>query len=175
MRLDMIRTRLFFALVLALPAVAAAAPGAAMDAGDQQALHDYELTPAKIEKLTKIGVRMGEYVKVHPEARHSDMMKGKSIEDSVNAIQARPEVMAMLKSEGLSPRDFMLGTLSMMQAGMMAQIRAHNPSVQLPDTVSSKNLDLVASHPDLTKKWMDAWEIGKARPRPVKTPPPAAQ
>jgi hypothetical protein len=175
MRLDMLRTRLFFALALALPAVAAAAPGASLDSGDQQALHDYELTPARIEKLTKIGVRMGEYVKAHPEARHSDIMKGKTLDDSVKAIQAKPEVMAMLKSEGVSPRDFMLGTLSLMQAGMLVQMRNQYPGAAMPDNTNPKNLELVASHPELTKKWMEAWEIGKARPRPAQTPPPAAQ
>jgi hypothetical protein len=165
MRIEMIRTQLLLALAFALPAVAAG-PGALMDQGDQQALHDYGLTPAKIEKLTKIGVKMGAYIKVHPEARHSDIMKGNTLDDSVKAIQAKPEIMTMLKSEGVSPRDFMLGTLSMMQAGMLVRMRAQYPDAKMPDNTNPKNLDLVAKHPDLTQKWMAAWEIGKPRARP---------
>jgi hypothetical protein len=165
----MIPPLLLLSLVLAFPALAADSSASADNPADEQALRDYQLSVGKVEKLCRVGERMREYVKTHPEEKHSDIMKGKTLDDSVKAIEARPEVMAMLKAAGVTPREFMLGTLTMMQATMMVSMRAQYPEAKTPDNINPNNVELVQRHPELSRKWAAAWEIGMHR-RPGQRP-----
>ena len=154
-------------LVLSLPALAA---GGKLDADDERALRDYQLTTGTMEKLVKVGERMRDYVKEHPEARNGGFMKGNKIDDSVQALQGKPFMMQMLNAEKLAPRDFMLGTLTMMQSGMLLQLRAQYPDSPMPDNVNTSNLALVSKHAELMQKWRAAWEIGARKVRVPNVP-----
>jgi hypothetical protein len=148
---------LLLLIALALPVAAAGK----MDPDDERALRAYELTTGKIEKLVKIGDRMRDYVKVHPEARRGGgFLKGDRLDDRLQALESTPYMMEMLNAEKITPRDFMLGTLTLLQTGMLMQIRAQHPDSPVPDDVNQKNLELISKHADLMQKWRTAWQIG---------------
>src|ERR1700760_4450319 len=99
-------------LALALPAAARGK----LDATDETLLFDYALTAGKIEKLVKIAERMRGYVKAHPEAKQDGFMKGDTIDQRIRTVKSSPGVMELLKSQGVEPRELVLGMLTMMQA-----------------------------------------------------------
>jgi hypothetical protein len=171
----MIHTLLSIALALSLPAVAAEPVPAGMDAKDEQALRDYEITAGKLDKLTDVGRKMGEYVKAHPEARQGNVLKGGGIDASVKGIESQPELVSILKAEGVAPREFVLATMSMMQAHMISSIRARYPDTKMPDNVNPKNVEFVEKHPDLKQKWLAAWQVGAPRAHPIQPGKAAGQ
>jgi hypothetical protein len=147
---------LLFAAVLAAAQISAA---------DQQALHDYDLTAAKIDKLMTVGTKMREYAAAHPEVRQQgDFMRGKDLGESIKSVEAKPELVAMMKEQGVTPRDFVLGTMSLFSAAMWAQMSKQYPDAKMPPEINPNNVKLLQDHPEVMQKWEQAWsEKGRSR------------
>jgi hypothetical protein len=152
----MVKTSLLFVLAFALPTLAAGHAASHLDASDEKAMREYDLTPAKVDKLAKAATRIREYGKTHPDV--GETTSGKTIDESVKKLDAYPEVVSMLKSEGLTSREFMVGMMSMMQAGMWTSMSAQYPNAKMPDDINPKNVELLRKHPELMKKWQTAFE-----------------
>ena len=155
-----------------LAAVLAAAPSFAqphsrMSPKDQQALHDYDLTAGKIDKLMAVGARMRAYAQAHPEVReHGDFMRGKDLDESVKSIEAKPELVSLMKSEGVAPREFVLGMMSVVTAGMWAAMSKQYPDAKMPPDINPRNVKLMQEHPELMQKWESAWSEKRGRGGP---------
>ena len=129
-----------------------------MSAADQKALHDYDLSESKIDKLMNVGQKMRAYSKEHPEVREQkDFMHGKDLDESIKSIEAKPEFVKMLESEGVTPRDFVLGTMSLFTSAMWAQMSRQYPDAKTPEEVNPKNVKLLQDHPEIMQKWQQAW------------------
>jgi hypothetical protein len=155
--------RLFLAALLAaMPLFAQPGPRSRMSPKDQQALHDYDLTTGKIDKLMAVGKKMREYAAAHPEVeKRGDFMRGGSLDDMVKHIEAQPDLVKLMKSEGVSPREFALGMMSVMSGGMWAEMSKSYPQAQMPPEINPKNVKLFQDHPELMQKWEQAWSQGR--------------
>jgi hypothetical protein len=157
------RTGLFLALSLSLSALAqqASRPHKHMPSlspEDQAAIRNTDLTSARIEKILKAGVRMRDYVKAHPEVRQNDFMEGRTLDQSVKFVESKPEMVAIMKAEGVTPREWLLGVMAFNNAAMWSEISKRSPNQPTPPMVNPKNVALLQAHPELVQKWMDAWE-----------------
>ena len=145
-------------LIAALPLSALAQPHSRLSPKDQEALRSYELTSGKIDKLMAVGKKMREYAQAHPEVKKKgDFMRGKDLDESVQSVESHPELVSLMKSEGVAPREFVLGMMSLMTAGMWAEMSKSYPSAQMPPEVNPKNVKLLQEHPEILKKWEQAW------------------
>jgi hypothetical protein len=158
------------AALLALPA---AAQGPRFSPQDMKALHDYELTQGKVDKLLVVGQKMRAYAEKHPEVRQQgDLMRGKTLDESVKSMEAKPELVSMMKAEGVTPREFVLGMMSMVSAGMWAAMSQRYPDAKMPEEINPKNVTLLQSHPEIMQKWEQTWsDPGRARHMPRKPDP----
>ncbi|MGZ6142015.1 MAG: hypothetical protein ACXWLM_01695 [Myxococcales bacterium] len=149
--------RLMMAALLAAMPVSAQ-PHSRMSPKDQQALRDYDLTAGKIDKLMAVGEKMRAYAKAHPDVeKRGDFMRGKDLDESVKSIESKPELVSLMKSEGVAPRDFVVGMMSVVTAGMWAEMSKQYPSAQMPPEINPKNVKLMQEHPEILKKWEQAW------------------
>ena len=147
---------LFAALLAATPVLAQ--PHSRLSPQDQKALQEYDLTTGKIDKLMAVGQKMKAYAQAHPDVRQKgDFMRGKDLDESIKSIESKPELVSMMKSEGVSPRDFVLGTMSLMTAGMWAEMSKSYPNAQMPPEINAKNVKLLQDHPEIIQKWEQAW------------------
>jgi len=125
---------------------------------DQKALREYELTEAKIDKLMSVGKKMKEYAQAHPEAqKKGDFMRGDTLDDSVKTVEAKPELAAIMKAEGLAPREFVLGMMSLISAGVWAEMSKSYPDAKMPPEINPKNVKLLREHPEILQRWEAAW------------------
>jgi hypothetical protein len=125
---------------------------------DQKTLHEYELTEGKIDKLMAVGKKMKEYAEAHPQVREkSGFMGGDTLDDSVKSVEAKPEMVAIMKSEGLQPREFVLGMMSLISAGMWAEMSKSYPDAKMPPEINPKNVKLLQEHPEILQRWQAAW------------------
>jgi len=76
---------------------------------------------------------MKAYAQAHPEVRQQgDIMRGKDLDESVRSVESKPELVSMMKSEGVSPREFVLGMMTIMTAGMWAAMSQRYPDAKMP-------------------------------------------
>ena len=53
------------------------------------------------------------WAKAHPEVKQQgDFMRGNDLDESVKSIEAKPELVSLMKSEDVTPREFMLARLA---------------------------------------------------------------
>jgi hypothetical protein len=152
---------------LLLPAAAAAQGKAAPKSGadaDQQELFKYVLT---MDKIQKIGVSMHaltELAKQHPEIK-DDTSSGDSLDEMAKKFQKYPDAIAVLTKNGLTPREFAVGTLTLMQAGMAVGMKKGGMYKESPpemlQVVSGPNLSFVEQHFDEILKVIPELSPGK--------------
>src|SRR3954463_1825837 len=88
-----------FAVIALISSAALAAPpqhprGGRMPTltpADEAAIKGYDLSEGKIDKLLKVGLKMREYANAHPEVRDTNIMEGKSLEESATKMESKPE------------------------------------------------------------------------------------
>ena len=81
-----------------------------------------------------------------------------SLDEAVKKMESKPELVAMMKSEGLTTRDWLVGTMAFTTAAMWSEMSKRYPDQKAPDTVNPKNVELLQSHPEIMQKWMQTWE-----------------
>jgi len=125
---------------------------------DEAAIKNYDLSAAKIDKLMNVGVKMREYVKAHPEVQQQNLMEGKTLDSAIQKMEGKPELVAMMKSEGVTPRDWLLGVMAFTNAAMWSEMSKRYPNQPAPPMVNQKNVELLQKHPELMEKWKNTWE-----------------
>jgi hypothetical protein len=122
---------------------------------DQKAIHDFKLTAENTGKLMDAHKRFRELHEKDPE-----MMKGqnpmavKTIDESIKRVEAAPEkAKAILKQVGLQPREFVVGTFTMMTSAIWSGMRQHMPQAQPPPYVNPDNVAFVDAHPELLEQF----------------------
>jgi hypothetical protein len=134
-------------------------PHQELSTADEKEIASYDLNQGKFDKLMRIGVKMREYIEAHPEVKNEqNPMAGKDLDESVARIESKPEMVKMLKSEGMSPREWLVCMMSFVNASMWSEATRRNPGMQLPPGTNTKNVAWVRAHPELIQKWMQTWE-----------------
>lgn len=146
-------------LLVSLPAVAKpggsppAPPGQELNAQDQKAIHDYRLTVANAEKVMEANRRLKEAVQKDPSLMEHGAAQAKTIDDSVKRLESKPAAKAVLDGLGLTSREFVVGTFTIVSAVVWHSIKQSQPQMQVPAYVNAENIRFFDQHPELIKKW----------------------
>lgn len=102
-------------LALLVPVWASAQGAPAIPAADKQAIKAYTLNQDVFDRL----IAASEDAKAeHIEAQPADMSKVHNLDDlAAQSITANPQLAAVVKKQGFTPREFMLANLALMNAG----------------------------------------------------------
>ena len=160
----MTRWMILAVMTLALPALAQrphGGPGQGSHGGpmrdlspeDQKAIHDYKLSTSNTDKLMDANRRLMEMAEKDPQMRKDNPMTARTLDDSVKKVDSLPAAKTVLKQVGLSSREFVVGTFTMMTAAMWHGMQKSYPQAQVPPYVNPDNLKFVDAHPELVKKW----------------------
>ena len=125
------------------------------DDADQKELFNYVLSMDKVRKLSAATKALEPLAKQHPEIQ-KDTDDAKSIDALVGKFQKYPDAVAVLAKNGLTPREYIVGLMTTMQAGMAVGFKKSGAIKEYPPemlkTVSKTNLDFVEQHWDEFQK-----------------------
>lgn len=126
---------------------------------DQKELYNYVLTMDKIQKASNATKDLQEYAKKHPELGQGMDGDAKNLNDMVARLQKYPEAVAILNKDGISPREYAVCFMTLMQASMAVGFKKSGTYKDYPpkmlEVVSKPNLDFVDQHWDQIRKMTD--------------------
>lgn len=130
-----------------------------MTQSQREDLHDairgYRLSEGTVDKVIAATQKMHALEKANPKLaaamnqEHDDASDARSIDDLASHLDAMPPVKAVLSSVGLSARDYVLTSFTLMEAGAAYQFQKAGklpPSSELAKDVSPGNLAYVGAH-----------------------------
>jgi hypothetical protein len=127
-------------------------------------IFNYTLTMDKIHKLTAVENDMAAYEKAHPELgkeMDADNSDG-NLDQLAQKIQKYPPVVAILKKDGVTPREYIVGTLAVVQAGMAVSFKKSGVYKDYPPkmltSINPANLAFVEKNWDEISKTMPAFQ-----------------
>ena len=124
------------ALALMLPA-----PSQALTAHDTQEINSYVLTDAGLARYMKAIKALGPIAKnMSNDCEDDDDSDAQSIDQMVAKVNAVGGARAALQSAGMTPREYLLFTMSMFQTGL-ASWALTQPGAKLPPGVSMANVN----------------------------------
>src|SRR5690348_1345311 len=120
------------------------------DSADQKELYNYVLTMDKVKKLAAATTQFQELAKKHPELNEEKQTDSKNLDEMVQKLQKYPDVVAILSKNGLTPREYAVGFMTLMQASMAVGFKKSGTYKEYPpkmlEVVSKANLDFVDQH-----------------------------
>ena len=115
---------------------------------DAKELYNYTLTMDKVQKTAGATKALEELGKHHPEM--NDAHQSGSIDGTVQLIQRYPEAVAAITQAGLTPHEYVVCLMTVMQAaiavGMKKSGAVADYPPQLLQQVSRANLDFTEQH-----------------------------
>jgi hypothetical protein len=144
-------------LVLSAWPAAARSSSSAQDDADQKELYKYVLTLNKVHQLEAamraITIYAGSH---HGDSSGDDIDNAKTTDGMVRAIKQHPAYAALIAKNGLTPRQYAVGSLTLMQAWMAVGFKKSGTYKQYPPdvlkVVSPANLGFVEKHFDEINK-----------------------
>jgi len=135
-------------VVLVSPNIAFAQTHAETDK-DLREITAYKLTDDDFTKMRQAQKAMEDLEKKNPALKKKDNEESdngqKSIDQSVQQIEAHPELKSALKSAGLTPRHFVVITYALF-ANAVAIASKKAGAKQLPPGASAANIDFLEKH-----------------------------
>jgi len=139
-----------------------AAPQGGASSADQKELFNYTLTMDKIHKLADAQNDLAALQKSNPDlakAMDSDDSSG-NLDQLVQKLQKFPPVVAVLKKDGLAPREYIVATMTLIQASMAVGMKKSGTYKDYPpkmlELVSQANLTFLEQHWDDLQKDLPA-------------------
>jgi len=117
---------------------------------DTREVSNYVLTEAALVKYTQAVHSLGSLVKSMPGAC-ADGEDAKSLDELAARLDAVPQVRAAMKSAGISSREYLVFSLSLLQNGMAAWA-LDQPGGKLPPGTSMANVKFFRTHDAALKK-----------------------
>ena len=145
----MLNSRWIAAACVIAPVVAwlAAPPAVAQDADSQEVMR-YVLTEAGLAKYSQAARNLAALPGGGPASCDSDDdsdSESNSISDLASKLDAVPGAKAAVQKAGLSAREYIVFTMSLLQNGL-ASWAVKQPGGKLPPGVSKANVDFVDAH-----------------------------
>jgi hypothetical protein len=136
-------------LKLAAPIVAAALLLAGLPctavAEDLQEVSSYALTESGLAKFTAATRNLAAIPGACEADEDDDDSSADSIDDLVAKLESTPGAKAAIQAAGMTPREYVVFTFSMMQSGMAAWAQ-NQPNAKLPAGISQANIDFYRKH-----------------------------
>jgi len=125
---------------------------------NQKALRGYDLTEANVKHTLAVTEKMRQAPEAKRREFHEAAGESKSFEDAAKKMEQNPEVSRMLKSEGISARDFLLTTITLSQASMISAMSKEHAGMGVPPSVNPKNLEFINAHPEIAQRWWESMQ-----------------
>jgi predicted Zn-dependent protease len=142
------------ALTMLLATAQAQTKRRSADDPDQKELYDYALTMDKVQRIDAATKGLEELSKKHPEVK--DSSDAKSLSEIAQKFEKYPDAVAVLAKNNMTPREYAVGMLTLMQAGMAVGMKKSGTYKEYPPemlkVVSKPNLDFVEQHWDTIQK-----------------------
>lgn len=146
------------------PAASAQGLGAQEDP-DQKVLYNYTLTMDKVKKLAHAIEALQKLQKTDPDSlkqnggdsgddagNSGDGSNRLELDKKVKTIEKLPKVVAVLKKDGLTPREYVVGSLSLFQAWTSVALKREGAIKEYPPEtfkiVNKKNITFLEKHFD---------------------------
>ena len=124
------------------------------DEAGQKELYNYVLSMDKIQKIASATQALQVVAKQHPELNEGG--SAKSLDQTVQRFEQYPDAVAILSKNGLTPRKYTVGFMTMLQATMAVGFKKSGTYKEYPPDmlkqVSKANLDFVEQHWDAIQK-----------------------
>jgi hypothetical protein len=144
--------RLIIAVCLASLSANAAPQGksARREDPDMKEVTAFKLSMDNVNKFISASTALAKLQKENPDMRKSmDQETGpKTIDNSVKAIEKYPPVLAAIKDVGLSPREYVVMTGTLMGATMAVGMKKQGQLKEIPPSVSPENAAFVEQNYD---------------------------
>jgi hypothetical protein len=139
---------LFAAVLLSMAATAQSSHD--ISPSDAKEIHDYTLSMDKLHKMAAATTALMDYSKHHPEMK--DAGDSKNLDQMVANIQKYPEAVAAIRQNGMSPREYAVCMMTLMETAMAVGFKKAGTYKEYPpqilETVSKANLDFAEQHWD---------------------------
>jgi hypothetical protein len=130
--------------------VAAAQSKRSADDPGQKEIYNYILTMDKVQKIGAATKTLQALAKQHPEL--NDTSQANTLDETVQKLEKYPDAIAVIKKNGMAPREYIVGVMCVMQAGMAVGFKKSGTYKEYPPDmlklVSKANLDFVEQHWD---------------------------
>ena len=121
---------------------------------DQKELYNYVLSMDKIERMAGATKDLEALAKQHPELKDSG--SANTLAETVAKIQKYPDAVSVIRKNGFTPREYIAGFMTLMQASMAVGFKKSGTYKDYPprmlQLVSKPNLDFVEQHWDEIQK-----------------------
>ena len=154
-------------LLTLVPAIRAqqAASGGDNDDADSKEVFNYVLSMDKIRKLAAVQTDVKALQKANPDLQKQ--MDNDNTDGNLSAlaqkVQKYPRVAAIVKKDGLTPREYIVGTLALIQAGLGVSMKKNGTFQEYPlkmlTLVNPANLKIVEANWDEIVKLMPSIEV----------------
>jgi hypothetical protein len=125
----------------------------AQDAVGERAAPAGEITPEEvrqhqidmpeIQRWAQANLSLSRLAQSDPELARSMQSEAAPGEHPVDRIERHPEAVRILRENGFSPRQFVVTSVSLMQAMMVAGAMDQNPDMEVPAEVNPANVEVV--------------------------------
>lgn len=119
-----------------------------MSPSDTKELYNYTLTMDKVQKTAAATAALEELGKRHPEM--NDARNSSTIDGTVQLIDKYPEAVAAISKAGLTPHEYVVCLMTVMQASIAVGLKKSGAVADYPpqllQQVSRANLDFTEQH-----------------------------
>ena len=137
----------------------AATPALAQTAADQDVILKHRLTLDNVKKVFAVDKDLLTLATTNPAlAEKAAKQKPTGLDDSAKLLESIPEVAAVLKSHGISGRDYVLTMLAMTGTAFAYQFASAGKMPELPAGVQKDNLEFWKSNITALKPAFDEWQ-----------------
>jgi hypothetical protein len=123
---------------------------------DAKQIYSYTLNMDQVQKMAAATRALSQLGKSHPEI--NQVREARSIDAMLQNLQRSPEAVAAINRSGLTPREYVLCLMTVMQASMAVGFKKSGAFTQYPpellQQISRANLDFTEQHFDEIQKLM---------------------
>ena len=144
-------------------ALVAATPAAAQSEADTQALLSHRLTLDNVNKVFAVDKDLLAIAKTNPElVKKASEVRPTGLDEAAKTMASFPEVAAVLKTHGLTSRDYLLTMITLTTTAMTHDMMASGKIPAGAPGLPTANLEFWKANVTTLKPAMDEWQKNRA-------------
>ena len=132
---------------------------------DLKAVRNFKLNAASADKLIEASKRVNAEVEKDKTLKDRKSNEGMNLDGFVKLTEAHPQIVRALKSAGVSPREFWVGSFAVGAAMLGAMVRRADPKEPLPPYANPDNVTFVLAHQEVLQRFKEAEGQHKEKPQ----------
>jgi len=159
------------ALVLSMPAPAKSPSRAKVPSSDEKEIQSFVLTTGFLDKMVAIQESATRLEETHPELKkqaEASQHRGEddnSLDGMVKKIESVPQFVKIIKAQGLTPRQYMVGTMALVQVSFYWAFKKQTPDLKAPEGMNMANVAFIETHQAELEKFQQRMDAIKSKPK----------